>query len=429
MERTRYFGVVGDRDYIRKGGERIPFWEYLDEQPDGWLTSLAYRRKDLPTDKPMIYDCGAWSYRDAEIPPVNSRQVAAAYSEYAPDGSMVIAPDHMLIEGSNVEYRRKWNAEQARLFLTDCPRNMKPMACVHGMDLGERVDHAKWLESIGYRYIAIGGLAARASKKNLVISWVKAIREAVPNVWLHVLGLSSPDYMRTWNEIGIQSADGSSHFKKAFTAGIFFSRNGASLIAHKAGRGTKDEQLPPPCLCAACKTIADDGNDTRLFGNSERNIGRAAHNLNMLMRAQKVAMQRTLVLVACCGPKLKGRHPAGNIYQSDLFLKSRAWAEREGDEWGILSAKHGVIMPETVIEDYNVTLNEMPAGDRAKWGAMVREQLQSSKNERIILLAGNRYCEWVNDEWTTERPMEGLGIGQQLAWLKAQNQPQELILL
>ena len=60
---------------------------------------------------------------------------------------------------------------------------------------------------------------------------------------------------------------------------------------------------------------------------------------------------------------------------------------------------------------------------------MVREQLQSSKNERIILLAGNRYCEWVNDEWTTERPMEGLGIGQQLEWLKAQNQPKELILL
>jgi hypothetical protein len=149
----------------------------------------------------------------------------------------------------------------------------------------------------------------------------------------------------------------------------------------------------------------------------------------MLIKAQKVAMQRTLVLVACCGPKLKGAHPAGDIYQSDLFLKSRAWAEREGDEWGILSAKHGVLMPETVIEDYNVTLNEMPSEDRAKWGSMVREQLQSSKNKRIILLAGNRYCEWANDEWRTERPMEGLGIGQQLAWLKTQNQNEELILL
>jgi len=426
---TLYFGVIGKRDYIRCNGEKRPFWEYLDEQPDGWLTSLVYRRKDLPVGKPTIYDCGAWSYRDAEIPPVNSRQVAEAYAEYAPEGSMVIAPDHMLIEGSNVEYRRVWNAEQAKLFLEDCPLNMKPMACVHGMDLEERVDHAKWLESIGYRYIAIGGIAARASRKKLVTSWVKAIREAVPNVWLHVLGLSSPDYMRTWNELGVQSADGSSHFKKAFTAGIFFSRDGSALVAHKAGRGVKDEPLPPICLCAACREVALDGNDTRLFGNSERNIGRAAHNLNMLMRAQKVAMRKTLVLVACCGPKLNGMHEAGNIYQSDLFQKSKEWAEREGDAWAILSAKHGVLSPTEVIQEYDVTLNEMPAAKRREWCDMVREQLAPWKPERIVVLAGNRYCEWITDEWMTERPMEGLGIGQQLAWLKKENQTEELLLL
>ena len=427
--KTLYFGVVGSRDYIRQGGEKRPFWEYLDEQPGGWLTSLAYRRKDLPANKPTIYDCGAWSYKDSEIPPVNSKQVAAAYAEYAPDGSMVIAPDHMLIDGSNVDYRRQWNKEQAALFLSDCPVNMKPMACVHGMDLEERVDHAKWLVSIGYRHLAIGGLAARASRKKLVVSWVEAIRKAVPDIWLHVLGLSSPDYMRTWNKIGIQSADGSSHFKKAFTAGIFFSTNGDLLIAHQTGRGIEGEQLPPACSCTACEKIANGGNDTRLFGNSERNIGRAAHNLNMLMRAQKVAMRTTLVLVACCGPKLKGVHPAGDIYQSDLFLKSRAWAEREGGAWGILSAKYGVLSPKQVIEDYDVTLNEIPAGKRREWCEMVREQLAPWKSERIILLAGNRYCEWITDEWTTERPMEGLGIGQQLAWLKNQNQTEELLLL
>jgi len=424
-----YFGVVGNRDYIKRHGEKRPFWEYLDEQPDGWLTSLTYRRKDLPQGKPTIYDCGAWSYRDAEIPPVNSEQVAAAYTEYAPVGSMVIAPDHMLIEGSDVDYRRQWNAEQARLFLTDCPPTMKPMACVHGMNLDERVEHAKWLVHIGYQYIAIGGLAARASQKALVISWVRAIRDAIPSVWIHVLGLSSPDYMRIWNEIGIQSADGSSHFKKAFTAGIFFSRNGSSLIAHKAGRGAKDEQLPPICLCAACKKIKEDGDDTRLFGNSERNIGRAAHNLNMLMQAQKVAMQKTLVLVACCGPKMTGEHPAKDIYQSDLFLKSKAYAIREGHAWAILSAKHGIIWPDSVIEDYDVTLNTMPSKDREVWGAMVRDQLKNWRGARIVLLAGNKYCEWVDDKWDTERPMEGLGIGQQLAWLKLKNQPEELFLL
>lgn len=423
-----YFGVVGNRDYIKRHGEKRPFWEYLDEEPDGWLTSLTYRRKDLPVGKPMIYDCGAWSYKDAEIPPVNSEQVAASYAEHAPEGSMVIAPDHMLIEGSDVEYRRQWNAEQAKLFLSDCPPNMKPMACVHGMNLEERVKHAKWLVSIGYRYIAIGGLAARASQKKLVVSWVRAIRDAVPEVWLHVLGLSSPDYMRMWREIGIQSADGSSHFKQAFTGGAFFTQEGAKLSKHQAARpGNVDDLgiVAPQCHCKACATLMEEGIDTRSYGSNEHNMGRAAHNLNMLMRAQKVAMRKTLVLVACCGPKLKGEQIAMDLYQSDLFKKSRAYAEREGDEWAILSAKHGLIMPDEFVKDYDVTLNEMPAEKRREWCDMVREQLMPWKSERIILLAGNRYCEWINDEWMTERPMEGLGIGQQLAWLKGQNQNTE----
>ena len=86
-------------------------------------------------------------------------------------------------------------------------------------------------------------------------------------------------------------------------------------------------------------------------------------------------------------------------------------------------------MPDSVIHDYDVTLNEMPIEKRREWCDLVREQLTQWKSDRIILLSGNRYCEWVNDEWTTERPMEGLGIGQQLAWLKEQNKTEELELV
>lgn len=419
----KYYGVVGNRDYIKRYGEKRPFWEYLDEQPDGWLTSLTYRRKDLPEGKPMIYDCGAWSYKDEEIPPVNSEQVAAAYAEHAPEGSMVIAPDHMLIEGTDVEYRRQWNKEQAKLFLTDCPENMEAMACVHGMDLKERVEHAKWLVELGYRNIAIGGLAARASQKKRVIEWVSEIRQAIPDVWLHVLGLSSPDYMRTWREIGVQSADGSSHFKQAFTGGAFFTVDNGKLVKHQAARTRDGETVNedmPVCGCKACETLREEGIDTRSYGSNEHNMGRAAHNLNMLMIAQKHAMRKTVTLVACCGKKKKGTHPAGEIYKSDLFKKSAAYARRNGDAWGILSAKYGLLDPDDEIEDYDVTLNDMPAEKRKEWCEKVRRQLGSTGADRIVILAGNKYCEWITDEYQTERPMKGLGIGQQLQWLNEQ---------
>jgi len=59
----RYFGVIGNRDYIKIKCKKRPYWEFLDEQPDGWLSSLTYRRNDIPNDRPLIMDCGAWSYK------------------------------------------------------------------------------------------------------------------------------------------------------------------------------------------------------------------------------------------------------------------------------------------------------------------------------------------------------------------------------
>ena len=111
-----------------------------------------------------------------------------------------------------------------------------PMATVHGHDLKERIEIAKRYRDMGYSCLALGGLAARASQKSLLLDMVHSIREIVPDVWMHVLGLSSPDYAAAWHEYGINSYDGSSHFKQAFTGGTFFTREGAKLIKWQAAR-------------------------------------------------------------------------------------------------------------------------------------------------------------------------------------------------
>jgi hypothetical protein len=286
---TAYFGVIGNRDYIKYRGEKRPFWEFLDEQPDGWLTSLVYHRKDLPEGSKFIFDCGAWSYRLEEEPEVDAQSALDQYQETAPLGSILIAPDHMLIEGVNLEWRRAWNVKQAMKFLLICPDDYIPMATIHGMDIPERVRHAKTLYERGYTHLAMGGLAARASQRRLVVEWVSQMRNAVPDAYLHVLGLTSPTYMRMWNELGVDSADGSSHFKQAFTAGAFFTQAGDKLTKHKAAR-TGEAITAPQCDCTACRVLLEDGVDTRTYGSNETNMGRAAHNLNMLMRAQKCVL-------------------------------------------------------------------------------------------------------------------------------------------
>jgi hypothetical protein len=50
-----------------------------------------------------------------------------------------------------------------------------------------------------------------------------------------------------------------------------------------------------------------------------------------------------VVLVACGKSKRPEACPARELYTGTLFRKARAWAERHGDAWAILSARHGWI--------------------------------------------------------------------------------------
>lgn len=421
---TKYYGVIGNRDYIKINGEKRPFWEFLDQQPDGYLTSLVYMRKDLP-DMPMIFDCGAWSYKGQEVPKITAQIALDNYLLLAKPNDILIAPDHMLIDGVDLNFRRVWNRDQAKMFIKICPDKFKPMATLHGMDINERLQHGRELASMGYQHIAIGGVAARASQKSTVLEIVQKIRNEIPNTWLHILGLSSPSYFKTWTNMGIESCDGSSHFKQAFTGGTFFTIENAKLKKWQAARPTKKESIvAPQCSCTACERLKEQGIDVRSYGSNEHNMGRAAHNMNMLMRAQRIAANGTTVLVSCVSKKSDIPQQSKNLYKSDWFIKARKWAEKNGDRWYILSAKYGLLDPEKIIEPYNMTLSTMSSDARREWGVVVTEQIKNRIKfpSKIILLAGQKYREHIDlHNYIADIPMKGLGIGQQLQWLNNQN--------
>jgi hypothetical protein len=125
--------------------------------------------------------------------------------------------------------------------------------------------------------------------------------------------------------------------------------------------------------------------------------------------------------VACCGRKLDRAAPASDLYTSPLFRKAAAYA-RTFDGWYILSAKCGLVRPDAVIEPYDCTLLTMRAEDRLTWGRRVAEQMaeEGIAGAMFVALAGARYTEpLVRAGVSVETPLKGLGIGRQLAWLKA----------
>ena len=135
-----------------------------------------------------------------------------------------------------------------------------------------------------------------------------------------------------------------------------------------------------------------------------------------------------IALIACS--KTKADHPcaARDMYQGTLFKRSVQYAAEvlKVDEWYILSAKHELLHPNTVIEPYNVSLYDMDVYARRDWGYLVNEALRDKYGSPLpfdayfTILAGKIYHEDIErylGPWTYV-PMRGLGIGQQLHWLK-----------
>jgi hypothetical protein len=137
-----------------------------------------------------------------------------------------------------------------------------------------------------------------------------------------------------------------------------------------------------------------------------------------------------VVLVSCVSRKLTHPAPAADLYQSAWFKKARRYAELHAERWYILSAKHGLLIPDQVIEPYDLSLYPLDGRQRQRWAREVLAlllQVTDKRQDKITVLAGSLYraplVRWLkNIGYTVHVPMEGLGIGQQLRWLNEQNQ-------
>lgn len=138
---------------------------------------------------------------------------------------------------------------------------------------------------------------------------------------------------------------------------------------------------------------------------------------------------RRIGLVGCVKEKATSAKPARDLYVSTLFHGRRAYVERSCDEWWILSAKHGLLNPEEVVEPYDQTLKEVGTAARRLWSLKVLEALVErvvpTSHDIIEVHAGAEYrdyglvhglrrlgCRIMN-------PTEGLVFGEQLAFYKS----------
>ncbi len=154
-------------------------------------------------------------------------------------------------------------------------------------------------------------------------------------------------------------------------------------------------------------TIADGELGMVEFSAAECRVLRA------LLPAQLPAQPTRVALVGCGKEKLATEAPARDLYTGSLFAMASRYAEAHCDAWFVLSAEHGLVAPETVIEPYDRRIADI------RWRALVAEQLAAAvpADATLVLLAGDAYGAWRElVPNVVEEPLKGMGIGARRAW-------------
>lgn len=142
-----------------------------------------------------------------------------------------------------------------------------------------------------------------------------------------------------------------------------------------------------------------------------------------------------VVLVGCVKSKRSQGALAKDLYTSDYFAKMRAYAERMGRPWFILSAEHGLVSPDEWLEPYDCYLPDMSVEYRRSWGQRVAAQLSQTIGSLgglvIDIHAGSTYVDSAEPALVALGAVviddrKGLSFGRRLSWYLQREQTTEV---
>ena len=131
------------------------------------------------------------------------------------------------------------------------------------------------------------------------------------------------------------------------------------------------------------------------------------------------------LLLGCSSEKLPGRAAARDLYASPRFQRRRRYAEASAKPWAIVSAKHGLVDPNELIDPYNLSLDALSDAERATWAAGVAAALEARYGRlggrTFELHASRLYGDPLEPELRRRgahltRPLRHVSLYQEAAW-------------
>lgn len=223
-----YDGVLVSRGIV--GDHRVK-GKYTASQARRF--ALVGARKFLRLDKPdfanldIFGDCGAFTYVNEELPPYSPAEMVEFYDECGFTHGCSV--DHIIFNfdptgttmaGGSESARQRFeitleNADSFRRETLAARAGFTPLGVVQGWSPGSMAEAARRLVTMGYDYLALGGMVPLKSpdiKRSLA-----AIRDAVPvSTRLHILGFAKAGDIDSFHGYDIASFDTTSPLIRAF---------------------------------------------------------------------------------------------------------------------------------------------------------------------------------------------------------------------
>jgi hypothetical protein len=186
---------------------------------------------------------------------------------------------------------------------------------------------------------------------------------------------------------------------------------------------TLEEKPWKLCECPICKKI---GIDVVIFRGNNRNRRRGFHNIytfyNVLKNPQLWTLfikkpveelefdltslrkgDRVLIITECSKQKLgynsSVKKMAKDMYRGRLFKAVRKFCERMEFDYVIISAKHGLIFPEQIIEGYEKEIQTNKDVENIRSVVEGKLKLILEKYDKIIVVAGEKYRRVLQGVW------------------------------
>ena len=141
------------------------------------------------------------------------------------------------------------------------------------------------------------------------------------------------------------------------------------------------------------------------------------------MNQRRVNLNMKIALLSCTSMKKKHSCTAAEMYsESPRFKLAYEYAKTIADCVFILSAKHGLIPEDEIIEPYNETLTDKSSQERREWAENVLIELTKVSNlesDEFFIVAGTKYYEYLAPYIKNYHlPLKGKSLGNWIPELK-----------